>query len=297
MKRFIASVVATLCLATPIKAEGCDHGLSNLAQPMMHNAIKLRIAGQYQAAITKLKSIPAGETPSFCILYEIGRNYLNLEDYEKSLESLQAASSIATPQDRSQQAIYNIIGYVRLKQMDYGTAVLNLERQQNDDQFSNLPTDKQTKVFNNTGFAYLRLNQYAPAKENFEKALNNGSRLAKANLAVVDSLIEVQSKGDANIPGIFSVSLHSQRGDNGLENTLASFATRLGVDPAEISIFRRETGMLSLVLGTNLSYAKAQSLQAKAIETGLSSAQIVSTTSWENVSYDKKRTFQAVSAN
>jgi tetratricopeptide (TPR) repeat protein len=297
MRRLALSIAAAIAFALPANAEGCDHGLSNLAQPFMQSAIKLRIAGKYEEAIEKLKSIPAGDGPSFCILYELGRNYLNLEEFDKSLESLQAASGIATDEDRSKQAIFNIIGYVRLKQQDYGNAVMTLERQQKDDQFASLPADKQTKVFNNTGFAYLRLSQYAPAKENFEKALVNGSTLAKANLAVVDSLIAVQSKGDADIPGVFSVSLHSQRGDIGLEESLDTFAKQLNVDPSEISIFRRETGMLSLVLGTNLSYAKAEMLQQKAIGSGFTSAQIVSTTSWENVSFNKKRAFTATTKN
>jgi tetratricopeptide (TPR) repeat protein len=291
MRRLATAVALATATVTPAQAqtEGCNHGLSNLAAPLVQQAINMRTMGRYDDAITKLKTVPAGSPTSFCINYEIGRNLLNLKEYDPALNALQTAAGVAGPEDRAQQAIFNIIGYTWLEKKDYGQAVLALERQLRDDQFNNLPTDKQTKVFNNTGFAYLRLNQYAPAQLNFEKALANGSKLAQANLAIVDSLISVQSKGDVNIPGIFSVSLHSQRGDEGLLDTLDEFARKLGVSPTELNIFRRHTGMLSVTMGANLSYAKAQNLQENAITSGIMSAQIVSPTSWENVSFNKKQ--------
>jgi len=289
MKRLTSLICASLLAPQFASAEGCDHGLTNLAQPLMETAIALREDKKYQEAINKLKTIPEGQPTSFCILYEIGRNQLNLEDYDQALATLQSASGIASDEDRKKQAIFNIIGYTWLVKKDYGQAVLVLERQLKDDQFANLPIAKQTKVFNNTGLSYLRLNQYAPAKANFEKARANGSKLAQANLAIVESLIAVQEKGDADIPGIFSVSLHSQRGSEGLDTALNSLARQLSVSNDDLNVFRRETGMLSVTLSANLSYAKAQALQEKAIAAGVSSAQIVSTTAWENVSFDKKQ--------
>jgi tetratricopeptide (TPR) repeat protein len=245
--------------------------------------------GRYDDAIAKLKTVPAGSPTSFCINYEIGRNFLNLKEYDRALTSLQLAAGVAGPEDRSKQAIFNIIGYTWLEKKEYSQAALALEAQLNDDQFANLPVAKQTKVFNNTGFAYLRLNQYEPAQKNFEKALANGSKLAQANLAIVDSLISVQTKGDADIPGIFSVSLHSQGTDEGLLKTLNDFATDLGVSATELNIYRRGSGMLSVTFGANLSYTKAEEMKQKAISVGISSAYVVSPTAWTNVSFDKKR--------
>ena len=194
MKYFLGTAVLTLTFSSAASAQGCNHGLSNLAKPFVESAIRMRTAHNYQGAIRKLKSTPANTKPSFCILYEIGRNLLNLERYDEALTSLQSAASIAGPDDRAKQAIFNIIGYTCLEKKDYGQAVLALERQLIDDQFANLSTDKKTKVFNSTGFAYLRLNQYAPAQLNFEKALANGSKLAQANLAIVESLIAYNPK-------------------------------------------------------------------------------------------------------
>jgi tetratricopeptide (TPR) repeat protein len=291
MRRIATTIALGFSTILPAQAqtEGCNHGLSNFAAPMVQHAIKLRIMGQYDQAIEKLKSVPPGSPTNFCINYELGRNLLNLKDYDQALTALQAASSVAGPEDRAKQAIFNIIGYTWLEKKEYSQAALALEAQLNDDQFSKLPTSKQTKVFNNTGFAYLRLNQYEPARENFDKALNNGSKLAASNLAIVDSLIAVQTKGDANIPGIFSVSLHSQGKDDNLLNTLDRLAAMLRVSSDQLNIYRRENGMLSVTYGANLSYAKAQELTQNAITAGITSAYIVSPTAWENVSFDKKK--------
>lgn len=289
MRRILKALIATCIIPTPLFAEGCNHGLGDIAKPFVERAIQLRIDRNYAEAIAILTRSPASVSPSFCVLYELGRNYLNEDKNDAALEQLQAASGIASPEDRAQQAIFNIIGYTWLQKKDYAQASMAFERQLNDDQFDALPTDKKTKVFNNAGFTYMKLSQYPAAKMNFERALANGSKLAAANLAKLESLISVQTTGDINIPGIFSVSLHSQRDDTGLSQKLELFANRLNVKPADIIIYRRTTGMLSLTLGTNLSYAKAQQFLDKALASNIASAQIVSTANWQNVSYDTKR--------
>jgi tetratricopeptide (TPR) repeat protein len=274
--------------ATAIHAEGCDHGFTPINQPLMDEAIQLRIAKQFEPANGILDTPVLNETPIFCVLYERGRNLLNLKSYEDALKALRRAAIIATPEDHSKQAIYNIIGYTLIQEKKFDQAVLAFQAQVKNDQFTNLPVATQTKVFNNSGLAYLRLNQYENARENFMKAVANGSVLAKANLAIVDSLISVQTKGDADVPGIFSVSLHSQRGEKDLIDDIENFSQQLAVSSDELLIYQRTNDMLSVTYGENLSYAKAQEYQRTAIDHGFSSAQIVSTETWENKSVDTK---------
>lgn len=206
MKRF--STLLCLSIFTPQigYAEGCDHGLSNLSKPFMATAIALRESGKYKSAISKLKTIPGNQPSSFCIHYEIGRNYLNLKKYDNALPELQAASKIAEVEDHQKQAIFNTIGYTWLAKKNYQQAVNSLKRQLDNDQFSKLPINKQTKVYNNIGLAYLRLAQFDNAKANFKKAQANGSKLATANLTVVDRLVSVQKKGIVTATGIYKLA-------------------------------------------------------------------------------------------
>ena len=285
MRHFMKIAIIAGLFASPVYAEGCNHGLTNEAKPFVENAIQLRINKQYERAITTLKRTPAGANPSFCIQYEIGRNLLNIDALDDALKQLQDASGNATQEDRSKQAIFNIIGYTWLQKKEYSQAIMAFERQLNDDMFTSLPRITQTKVFNNTGYTYLKLNQYPAARLNFEKALANGSKLAAANITKLDSLISVQSAGDIDIPGIFSVALSSQRSEVGLTDELNRFAEKLGVPSTEISVYRRENGMLTFTYGNNLSYPKAQKELERALAVGEDDAQMVSTANWENLSF------------
>lgn len=206
MKRLTYLICASLLTPHVAMAEGCDHALSNLAQPLMATAIQLREDGKYQDAIEKLKTIPGNQPSSFCILYEIGRNHLRLEQYDLALTELQQASGIATEEDRQKQAIFNTIGYTWLVRKDYGKAVMAFERQLKDDQFAKLPKLTQTKVFNNIGLAYMHLSQFDQAKASFNKAKANGSELAKANLEIVNRLIAVQRQPIQAAKGFYKLA-------------------------------------------------------------------------------------------
>jgi tetratricopeptide (TPR) repeat protein len=286
-----SAIISIVLFATSIQAhaQGCDYGIPTESMQQVQRSIALREQGNYQHAITGLQSLPADQMLLFCVQYEIGRNYLNIDKLDQALISLHAASSVAGIPERQHEAIFNTIGYTWLKKNNYEQAILAFERQKRDDQFKTLSVDKQTKVFNNTGYTYMKLNQYALAQENFEKALQNGSSLARENLARLDSLIKVQASGDIDTPGIFSVSLHSQRGDTGLSDKLDLFAQDLNVTPADINVFKRDTGMLSLALGANLSYVKAQQLMDQAVNAGVGTPQIVSTATWEDISLAVKK--------
>lgn len=286
MKHFlITTAVFFTITAQTAFAEGCDHGFapSTPDHIALMEAIKLREDANYLRAQAALRALDRQAPQNFCVLYELGRVAINLEEYDAAIESLSVAAEIATPEDHSKQAIHNILGYTYLKTKQYDPAISNFETQQANPTFLTLPDATKTKVYNNTGFAYLTTRQFEKAQKNFEKAMRLGSKLAKSNLEVVQSMLAVQRAGNKDIPGIYGVALFSTRDEKAAKTARLRMAERLAVAPSKLHLFRRDSGLITATYGSNISYAKAEEILAEIKAQGLNGANIVATSYWGEV--------------
>jgi tetratricopeptide (TPR) repeat protein len=256
-----------------------------LLEAKLKQAITLREQGNYDNAVATLKKLNKQSPNNFCILYELGRAKINTKDYASALVSLQKAAQVADTNDHKKQAIYNIIGYTYLQTEDVEKASAYFEKQKKTTEFQFLPNETKMKIYNNSGLTLLRLSQYEESRQSFTHAKNLGSKLAIGNLAVVDSLLEVQKAGDKNIPGIYGVALLSSRDQKKVARDLKKAHKQLGVNKQDLTIYKRKTGIITGTLGSNISYAKAQDYLKLAKTNGYPKANIVATSSWQEISF------------
>lgn len=283
----LPGLIIVMMVPTLLFANNCDYGLETQSEldAKLKQAILLREQGNYDTATVILNELKAQSPQSFCVLYELGRIKINTRDYESALGNLQEAAQVADTNDHKKQAIYNIIGYTYLQMEDVENAAAYFVRQKKTAEFQSLPNETKMKVYNNSGLTLLRLSQFEQSRESFLHAKDLGSKLAVGNLAVVDSLLEVQKSGDKNIPGIYGVALLSSRDQNAVIRDLKTAQTKLGVRKQDLTIYKRKTGIITGTLGSNISYAKAQDYLNLAKSKGYSKANIVATSSWQEISY------------
>lgn len=286
MIRIILPLLSIVMMVpTLLFANNCDYGFESQPEleTKLKQAILLREQGNYDTATVILNELKMQSPQSFCVLYELGRVKINTRDYESALGNLQKAAHVADTNDHKKQAIYNIIGYTYLQTGDEEKASTYFERQKETAEFAFLPNETKMKVYNNSGLTLLRLSQYEQSRESFLHAKDLGSRLAVGNLAVVDSLLEVQKAGDKNIPGIYGVALFSSRDQNAVVRDLEKAQIKLGVSKQELTIYKRKTGIITGTFGSNISYAKAQDYLKLAQSKGYRKVNIVATSSWQEI--------------
>ncbi len=280
----ICAVLALIVLhPSAAQSADCTHTIPTEEAREFQNALNARANKDKEGALKLLKEIQVKLGDNFCVLHEIGRTYVHLNEYEQASESLLNAVEIATDADLSKNAVYNVLGYNDLKEKNYESAVSYFKTQTKNPNFLSLPPETRMKVFNNLGYTLLQLDQYEAAKSNLLQAVALGSSLARKNLEVVDSILAVQHKNDPELPGIFAVAIASSRNKDALKATVENAASRLNTSTEKFRIFDRGNEMFTVTYGVAMSYPKSDEMREEALSAGFSDANIVSTSRWQNV--------------
>lgn len=122
--------------------------------------------------------------------------------------------------------------------------------------------------------------------EEFQQAMRYGSKNASLNIEKVESLIRTQKSEDIDIPGIFAVIVGSAKYEQMIEDQIEKISQILTIQKEDLQVYEAETGRYFFAMGSDLSYAKAQSMKSS-IEDKVSDAFVSSTTRWKAYSFPK----------
>jgi tetratricopeptide (TPR) repeat protein len=252
-------------------------------------AMKLRSEGDQNGSSAAFKRLLAVAPNSFTINYEYGRLLAQMKRYRDASEALDSAIRLIDGRDTSDLAVYNTKGFVLLMLNQSDQALDFFRMELGAPKFSSLPAAARMKVHNNAGLAYLQLDRYVEAQQQFEIARALGSSLAMKNLEIIDSIVQTLKASSEDVPGIFAPVVGSAKRDTEIEVRIAAVAAKLGVPSTSLRLFKQGNGIYQIAQGANLSYRKAERLAKEARAKGIEDAFVASTAEWSDESSALKK--------
>jgi tetratricopeptide (TPR) repeat protein len=279
----LAALFALLS-AGPLRAEESCEGVPPSVCAAFRTAVELREQGKFGDSLARFEVLRREHPGSFPIQYAYGRLLAQMRLYPEAIVQLEATAKLGPATPGFDPGIYNTLGFALLMDTQYEKALEWFGALEKSEHFSGQPKELRTKLYNNSGVAYLQLDRYREAQEQFEKAKELGSQVARNNLVKIASILETLASGDVDVPGVFAVIVASARNEAAAAQQLSNVALKLGVAPSAFGVFLASNGRYLVARASYVSYPKAQLLAEESRKKGIRDAFIGSTTEWTDIS-------------
>ncbi len=158
----------------------------------LDEAVALRRGGNLQEAIQQIDSILLKQPNYYRAHYNIALAYTDLGKFTEAFEHFEKAKSIRDTENIDDPTLDNSMGWAYLLDRNYEKSEQNFDHAiKNSEQ---LKTASKAKLFNN--YAQLKIHQgdIKTANEYLQKAIDNGSDIAKKNSERLQKEIAAQEK-------------------------------------------------------------------------------------------------------
>lgn len=154
-------------------------------QKKFEEARDRRVHGDLAGAIVSLEKIVQAKPDYYMANFNLALAYTDDKQYEKGIRVFDETLKLQKQKSIEDYTLQNSAGWANLLAGQYTRSEqLLLEAKE---KWKTLPPDSQRKVFNNLGVLYLSEDDRVKAKENFIRARDLGSDLAKLKLAGLES--------------------------------------------------------------------------------------------------------------
>lgn len=279
----LAGAVAVLLLSAASAAADCTGDMSPEVAAKMQEI--LAAEGASLAEAEAMADLSAQHPDSFCLLHAAARAFMRAGDDARGqdmLATLESRWPAASLDDLFGETPWNTRGFAAIKRGRWDEAVEDLRRQLAVSGFPAAPDAQRLKIYNNLGYALLQLERYPEALEAFETAAALGSRNALRNIEATQSILSVLNAGDPDLPGVFAVVVETSRSYTDISRVQGRLRESGFDEAGAFHIYQRPDGKLSLTLGANESWPKAEG-RLEAVRAAVPDAFVASTADWKEL--------------